>query len=396
MNSFRRPQKNNFRGPSRSSNFSRPQRRVKKLDSNLFLNKASDIISPDNHLSDTLFSQFKLAEKLQRNISEHGYKSATLIQAKAIPPLLEGRDVIGIANTGTGKTAAFLIPLVNKLLHDRNQRVIILVPTRELAAQIDMELKIFKKGMDFDSVLCIGGASMNRQEAELRHNPHFVIGTPGRIKDLIKTGKLRMNMFQNIVLDEVDRMVDIGFIHDIKYFISLLPKVRQSLFFSATVSGGVNEILSSFVNNAIRVEIQNNNSKTDNIEQNIIKVNDRNKKIDILHDLLIKEEFTKVLLFGRTKWGVEKLTRALVERGFKAASIHGNRTLAQRRKALEMFRQNEIQILLATDVVSRGLDIDDVSHVINYDAPESKEDYIHRIGRTGRAGKRGIALTFVE
>ncbi len=265
-----------------------------------------------------------------------------------------------------------------------------------MAAQIDMELKIFKKGMDFDSVLCIGGASMNRQETELRHNPHFVIGTPGRIKDLIKTGKLRMGMFQNIVLDEVDRMVDIGFIHDIKYFISLLPRVRQSLFFSATVSGGASEILSSFVNNAIRVEIQNNNSKTDNIEQNIIKVNDRNKKIEILHDLLIKKEFTKVLLFGRTKWGVEKLTRALVERGFRAASIHGNRTLAQRRKALEMFRQNEIQILLATDVVSRGLDIDDVSHVINYDAPESKEDYIHRIGRTGRAGKRGIALTFVE
>ncbi len=386
--------KGGFRPQSRFQT-QRGGRRVVRLDPSVFLNRANEYSSNENYLSETPFSSFALEDKLKRNIFDHGYTYATQIQEKTIPPLLTGRDVIGIANTGTGKTAAFLIPLVNKVFIKRDERVLILVPTRELAIQIESEFKIFKKGMDFDSVLCIGGASMYRQEKELRHKPHFVIGTPGRIKDLIQNNKLNMQLFQNIVLDEVDRMVDIGFIHDIKYFISMLPRKRQSLFFSATVSGAVQEILRDFVINPVTVSVKSSDT-VDSIDQDIVRVKDASQKTDTLHDLLIQDGFDKVLIFGRTKWGIEKLTKALVERGFKAQAIHGNRTLGQRKRALDQFKRNEIQILLATDVASRGLDIENVTHVINYDAPESKEDYVHRIGRTGRAGKKGVALTFVE
>lgn len=391
MNNF-----NNYRG-GQNPRFSRNnQRRIKKLHPSLFIKKAEvDDTSEESHLSEMVFSDFKIDDKLKRNIFEHGYRKATLIQAQAIPPLLEGRDVIGIANTGTGKTAAFLIPLIDKMLKDRGQRAIILSPTREIAMQIDEELKVFKKGIQLESCLVIGGANMKRQLQELRHHPHFVIATPGRLRDIINSNGVDLMLFQNIVLDEVDRMVDIGFIRDIKFFIAKLPTKRQSLFFSATVSKEVNEILQSFVRDAVTVSAKVSQN-TDLVHQDIIKVHGGSKKIDILQDLLLKEGFDKVLVFGRTKWGIEKLTRILIQRGFRAASIHGNKTLGQRKRALDQFKSNEIQVLLATDVASRGLDIDNVTHVINYDAPETEEDYTHRIGRTGRAGKMGVALTFVE
>lgn len=366
----------------------------KRIDVNSFIHKAKEITT-EQQSPTSLFSDFNINENLKRNITEHGYNSTTLIQDKTIPHILEGKDVIGIANTGTGKTAAFLVPLINKAFNDRNERVLIVTPTRELAVQIVDEFRIFARGMNLDAALCIGGANMRRQEERLRYSPNFIIGTPGRIKDLIQRNRLHLTEFNNVVLDEVDRMVDIGFIADVKYFISLLPAKRQSLFFSATVSNKVNEILQTFVNNPVRVSVKSQDT-SENIDQDIIRVNGNNNKQDILHDLLRKEGFDKVLIFGRTKWGIEKLTRVLVDRGFKAASIHGNKSQWQRQRALEAFRENEVRILLATDVASRGLDIDNVTHVINYDAPESYDDYVHRIGRTGRAGKKGIALTFVE
>ncbi len=326
---------------------------------------------------------------------EHGYKNPTPIQDQVIPAIINGRDVIGIANTGTGKTASFLIPLINKSYLNRYERVLIMAPTRELAMQIKDEFKFFAKGTDLEALICIGGANLHRQEANLRHNPHFVIGTPGRLKDLVQRKKLNLNLFQNIVLDETDRMVDIGFIHDIKYLISLLPKKRQSLFFSATVDGKTKEILQNFVTDPITVSVKTQET-AGTIEQNVIRVSDRNQKLDTLHNLLAEDGFDKVLIFGRTKWGIEKLSKALIERGFRAASIHGNKSQGQRQRALEGFKNGQINILLATDVASRGLDIENVTHVINYDEPASYEDYVHRIGRTGRAGKRGIALTFVE
>lgn len=366
----------------------------KRIDVNFFIHKAKEITTQPQFPTSS-FSDFNINENLKRNIIEHGYNSTTLIQDKTIPHIIEGKDVIGIANTGTGKTAAFLIPLINKAFNDKNERVLIVTPTRELALQIIDEFRIFARGMSLEGALCIGGANMRRQEERLRHLPNFVIGTPGRLKDLIRRNRLNLSVFNNVVLDEVDRMVDIGFIADVKYFISLLPKRRQSLFFSATVSNKVNEILQNFVTNAIKVSVKRQDT-AENIDQDVIRVSRNSKKQDILHELLKKEGFDKVLIFGRTKWGIEKLTRVLIDRGFRAASIHGNKSQGQRQRALEQFRENEIRILLATDVASRGLDIDNVTHVINYDAPESYDDYIHRIGRTGRAGKKGVALTFVE
>jgi ATP-dependent RNA helicase RhlE len=370
------------------------RRTIKKLDSNLFIKKASNA-QKEQYISTKTFSDFPFEDKLKRNILEHGYSHPTEIQEKTIPHLLEGRDVIGIANTGTGKTAAFLIPLVNKVFLDRNERILIVTPTRELAMQIADELRFLIKGMDVDIVLCTGGSNMERQEKKLRHNPHFVIGTPGRLRDLVERRRINLNLFCNIVLDEVDRMVDIGFINDVKYFISLLPKKRQSLFFSATISEKVKEILRNFVTDPITITVKQQET-SENVDQNIVKVDRNGNKVDQLHDLLANDGFDKVLIFGRTKWGIEKLTRDLITRGFKAAAIHGNKTQGQRQRALEQFKQNDVRILLATDVASRGLDIENVTHVINYDAPESYDDYVHRIGRTGRAGKKGIALTFVE
>lgn len=341
------------------------------------------------------FKNFLISDALKTNIASKGYTIPTPIQDKAIPAILEGHDVIGIANTGTGKTAAFLIPLIEKITKDRNQRVLIVTPTRELALQIGAELRDFARGLGIRWAMIIGGAGVWRQKQDIQAGAHVVIGTPGRIKDLIGERILSLSQFRNVVLDEADRMVDIGFIRDIQYFISLLPRARQSLFFSATISGKVSEVLAQFVHNPVTISVKQDDT-VKGITQEIIQVTSGRKKIDHLHDVLIQKGFDKVLIFGRTKWGVERLASELVTRGFKAGAIHGNKRQGQRQRTLSQFKDNEIQILLATDVASRGLDIDDVSHVINYDIPQTYDDYIHRIGRTGRANKTGTALTFVD
>jgi superfamily II DNA/RNA helicase len=341
------------------------------------------------------FTDFQIVQQLKDNIAAKKYVIPTPIQDQAIDHMLSGRDVIGVANTGTGKTAAFLIPLINKVFLNKMEKVLIIAPTRELALQIQEELRDFSKGLGIRSVLCIGGMSLWRQKNELRQNNNFVIGTPGRIKELIGERSLLLSTFHSVVLDEADRMVDIGFINDIKYFISLLPRDRQSLFFSATISGKVKEILTAFVQNPVTISVEKQ-ATAENVEQDVIKITNKNEKIDKLHDLLAQKEFEKVLVFGRTKWGMQKLTNELIRRGIKAAVIHGNKSQGQRQKALEQFKTNQVSVLLATDVASRGLDIPDVTHVINYDMPATYDDYVHRIGRTGRAGKKGIALTFVE
>ena len=353
------------------------------------ISNPDEIYSPKNG-----FNDFDLVQGLKNNILAKNYSVPTPIQDQTIPAILNGNDVIGIANTGTGKTAAFLIPLINKVFLDRMEKVLIVAPTRELALQIHEELRDFSKGLGIRNVLCIGGMSLWKQKNELRQNINFVIGTPGRIRDLIGQRSLFLAQFHNVVLDEVDRMVDIGFINDIKYFISLLPVNRQSLFFSATVSGKVKEIINSFVKNPITISVEKQ-ATAENIEQKVIKIL-KHEKIDKLHGLLSQKEYGKVLVFGRTKWGMQKLNDELVRRGVKASVIHGNKSQGQRQKALDQFKRNEISVLLATDVASRGLDIPDVSHVINFDMPASYEDYIHRIGRTGRANKKGVALTFIE
>lgn len=357
--------------------------------------KSGKVAVEDERVSTGSFDLFGFSTQVLQNVNHKGYKVPTPIQHQAIPVILSGRDVIGIANTGTGKTAAFLIPLVDKVLRNKSERVLIVGPTRELAVQIHDELRSFSKGLGIYSALLIGGMSMGRQKRELRLNPHFVIGTPGRIRDLMNERSLRLSVFHNVVLDEADRMVDIGFVNEIKYFISLLPTVRQSLFFSATISWKAKEIINQFVRNPITVSVKQQDA-IENIKQDVIKLENGYRKIDKLHDLLSQEEFSKVLIFGRTKWGIQRLTNDLITRGFRASAIHGNKNQNQRQRALQQFKTNQIQVLLATDVASRGLDIEDVTHVVNYDMPASMDDYIHRIGRTGRAGKRGVALTFVE
>ncbi len=372
-----------------------PKGKLGTGDLSIFIKKAAENLIADTYQPHNSFADFAINDTLKRNIIKRGYSHPTPIQDKAIEPILSGKDLIGLANTGTGKTAAFLIPLIDKISKDRNQRVLILTPTRELAGQINTELKEFSFGMNIYSSLVIGGANLHRQIGDLRRRPNVVIGTPGRIKDLIQRKALNLSDFRNFVLDEVDLMVDIGFIADVKYFISLLPQERQSLFFSATIPPKVRELLQAFIKDAVTVSVQTQPT-SENVDQDVVKVVDRSKKVDQLHDLLNQEAFNKVMIFGRTKHGIEKLNKQLSERGFSVGAIHGNRTQGQRQRILKSFKQDEISILLATDVASRGLDIDNVSHVINYDLPETYEDYIHRIGRTGRANKKGIALTFVE
>ncbi len=384
--------KNNFRN---RSGFRSPRRsKLEGADVSIFIKKASPVAETSEQTISRQFSDFNIADYLRVNIQNKGYMTPTPIQAQAIPAILEGRDLIGLASTGTGKTAAFLIPIVNKIFKDRNQKALIITPTRELAVQINDELKSFTVNMNIYSALVIGGSNMQRQISNLRRNPHIIIGTPGRLKDLIGRRQIKLSDFQTFVLDEVDLMVDIGFIGEVKYFLSFLPRIRQSLFFSATIPPRIKEILQAFVQNPLTVSIEQE-AAAQNVEQDVIKVHSPAKKIDQLHDLLIREGFDKVLIFGRTKHGIEKLNKELTFRGFKTGALHGNKRQSQRKKTLDSFRASEIKILLATDVASRGLDIDNVTHVINYDLPQTYDDYIHRIGRTGRAGKTGCAFTFV-
>ncbi len=366
-------------------------------DPSIFIKKAAgfDGAEVQEYTPVNTFSDFALADSIKDNIAKNNYIHPTPIQDQAIPAILEGRDVIGVANTGTGKTAAFLLPIINKIVNDPSQGALIIAPTRELAVQIQEELNKFSQGLRISSSLVIGGANMQRQISDIKRAPHFVIGTPGRLKDLIQQRVLFLEDYSTFVLDEVDMMVDIGFLVDVKYFISLLPKVRQSLFFSATIPPKVGELLNTFVNDPVTITIKKQDT-SENVDQDIIKVKDKSKKVEQLHDLLITEGFDKVLIFGRTKHGIDKLHKELEFRGFKAGLIHGNKNQAQRQKALSKFKANETQILLATDVASRGLDIPNVTHVINYDLPENFEDYIHRIGRTGRANNKGTALTFID
>lgn len=364
------------------------------LNPMMFVRKAVDMPIQDEYVPAHAFVDFDVHEQLKKNINARQYVKPTPIQDQAIPALLEGRDVVGVANTGTGKTAAFLIPLINKVVDDRNSKVLIVAPTRELAVQIRDELKEFSYGMNVVSALCIGGVGMHNQVETLRRNPDFVIGTPGRLMDLERRGKIRFGNCNSIVLDEVDRMLDMGFINDIREIIRKLPENRQSLFFSATMPVNVQILMRGFLRNPVTVTIKSQPTSA-NVDQDIVRVNGRGK-VDVLHDLLAQDGFNKVLIFGRTKHGIERLADTLYERGFRVASIHGNKNQGQRQRALESFKDNKIQILLATDIAARGLDIDSVTHVINYDPPTSYEDYIHRIGRTGRADKKGVALTFVD
>ncbi len=363
-------------------------------DVSKFINKTANAVGAIEYKSVRTFDSFALDARLQNNIVTKGYKQPSPIQDQAIPHIMDGRDLVGLADTGTGKTAAFVIPLLNKTIKNGGEKVMIVAPTRELAIQINQEIIKFATGLRIFSVCAVGGMPIYRQIADLRRGHNFVIGTPGRIKDLIKRGCIKMDTFKIIVLDEADRMLEMGFVNDMRFLMTSMPKERQTLFFSATVSAEANKIIEDFLSNPVRISVKTRDTASA-VHQDVVYITDTTK-LDVLHDLLSKPEFNKVLVFGRTKHGVERLSGDLQKKGIKAESIHGNKNHSQRQRALTSFKNDAINVLVATDVAARGLDIPDVSHVINYELPSTYEDYIHRIGRTGRGGKTGKALTFVE
>ncbi|MCA9364805.1 MAG: DEAD/DEAH box helicase [Candidatus Moranbacteria bacterium] len=368
--------------------------RTPHYDHNQFIKKAELKKKEEVFVTQNTFDDFAINEKLKKTIKLRKYTSPTPIQDGAINHILKGSDLIGLANTGTGKTGAFLIPLIDKVCRDRKQRVLILVPTRELALQINEEFTAFSVGLGIRSTICIGGLDMRRQMRFLRGHNQFVIGTPGRVTDLVKRKMLNLADVNNVVLDEVDRMLDMGFIKEITYLLSLTQKNKQSLFFSATMEKKARELALQFLNNPITVQIKARPT-SENVEQDVVFVK-RGEKMEVLHDLLTKKEYEKVLIFGKTKHGAKRLGKDLGDRGFKAGAIHGDLTQGQRQRVLKNFKENHLTIMVATDVVARGLDIENVTHVINYELPATYDDYIHRIGRTGRGSKTGKALTFIE
>ena len=368
----------------------------KGLDISAFINKVTADATPvPAFVPKHQFADLNLHADLLKNLEARGFTKPTPIQDTVIPHIIDGQqDLVGLANTGTGKTGAFLIPLINKALANRDQQTLILAPTRELAVQIEKEFYLFSKNLRLSSVVIVGGARMFPQIMKAKGFNNFVVGTPGRVIDLIKRGVLKLEKFKTVVLDEADRMLDMGFITDIKFILSHLPQERQTLFFSATLSAEIKGLINDFLKNPVNVSVKTGDTSK-NIHQDVIRMNGRNK-IDVLQELLAKQEFSKVLAFGKTKHGVDKIYESLIESGIKAESIHGNKSHGQRQRALQNFKNDRAKILIATDVAARGIDISGITHVINYDTPQSYDDYIHRIGRTGRGSQKGIALTFID
>lgn len=340
------------------------------------------------------FSDFDLHPSIATNIERKGFAAPSAIQDQAIPHGLAGEDIIGVANTGTGKTVAFAVPVLNRLLTNPRSKALIIAPTRELAQQVEQECRAIGKGSGLYGALLIGGASIAPQLRDLRANPQIVIGTPGRIKDHMERRTLDLSSFDTVVLDEVDRMLDMGFVDDIRSILNCLANPRQSFFFSTTLDGKVQNLIRTFSSDPVVVSVKTGHT-SDNVHQDIICYETPGDKIEQLHQLLLSEKITKAIVFDDTQRSVERLCKELQSRGLKADDIHGGKTQGQRQRALSRFKKNEVKILVATDVAARGIDVADISHVINYSVPQDYETYVHRIGRAGRAGRIGHALTFV-
>lgn len=357
--------------------------------------QAAKPVTVDKYEPKHKFTDFALEPFFHANIAKMGLTDPTPIQDKAIPAGLDGRDIVGIANTGTGKTAAFVIPVLQKLEIDQKAQAIILAPTRELAQQIEQQCFAIGNQMELDHALLIGGVAMGPQLRQLRYNPRLIIGTPGRIKDHLERGTLKLDRCNIVVLDEVDRMLDMGFVHDITQILSAAQKERQSFYFSATMDARVSGIINTFSHDPLLISVKAGQTSA-NVEQDVVRYSHIDQKIDLLHDTLITDPAMKAVIFDDTHRGVEKLTKELVARGFPADSLHGGKTQGQRARVLQKFKDNQVKLLVATDVAARGLDIADITHVINYSLPQTYDDYVHRIGRTGRADRVGMALTFIE
>jgi ATP-dependent RNA helicase RhlE len=356
--------------------------------------KAAKPVEEDVYEPTHMFADFAVNDLIKQNIATKGFTAPSPIQDQAIPVGLNGQDIIGIANTGTGKTVAFAVPVLHKLMENKDARALIVAPTRELAQQIEQEFRMLAQKSGLFGAVLIGGAPMGPQLRDLRSNPQIVIGTPGRIMDHMQRGSLDLSGFDMAVLDEVDRMLDMGFVNDVRTILGELKQERQSFFFSATLDGRVRDLINTFAKDPVSISVKTGNT-SENVHQDIVCYVTNTDKIEQLHEILNREEVAKAIIFDETQRSVERLSRELQDRGFKADDIHGGKTQGQRTRALNRFKKNDITILVATDVAARGIDVADITHVINYTTPQSYEDYVHRVGRAGRAGRVGYALTFV-
>ncbi len=346
------------------------------------------------------FETLGLSEELLRAVRATGYTSPTPIQTQAIPAILEGKDIMAAAQTGTGKTAGFTLPLLQRLskkspIKNNRARALVLTPTRELAAQVQDSVMTYGKYLPIRSAVVFGGVKINPQMMKLRRGVDVLVATPGRLLDLYQQNAIRFNDIEILVLDEADRMLDMGFIHDIKKIMSLLPKQRQNLMFSATFSNDIRRLAKGIINNPVEIDVAPRNTTVETITQVIHPV-DKANKTALLSHLIRKDNWYQVLVFSRTKHGADKLVKRLARDDIHATAIHGNKSQGQRTRALADFKQNKTRILVATDIAARGIDINQLSHVVNFDLPNVPEDYIHRIGRTGRAGANGHAISLVS
>ncbi len=346
------------------------------------------------------FENLGLSKPLLRAVKEQGYSIPTPIQLQAIPIIIEGKDVLAAAQTGTGKTAGFTLPLLEKLsqtepkMQKKQIRVLVLTPTRELAAQVAQSIKTYGKYVPYTSTVIFGGVGINPQLATLRKGVDIVIATPGRLLDIAGQKGIDFSALECLVLDEADRMLDMGFIHDIKRLMKLMPHHRQTLLFSATFSPEIKKLASGLLHSPTLVEVARQNKTADQISQ-VVHFVDKSRKRELLSQLIKTKDWRQVLVFTRTKHGANRLTKQLEEAGISASAIHGNKSQGARTKALASFKANEIRVLVATDIAARGIDIDQLPHVVNYELPNVPEDYVHRIGRTGRAGQSGEAVSLV-
>jgi ATP-dependent RNA helicase RhlE len=352
-------------------------------------------------VTNSTFASLGLSEPLLRALASENYTTPTPIQVRAIPALLAGRDLLGIAQTGTGKTAAFGLPLLQRLAENkaradhRGTRALILAPTRELAVQIDVSLKTYGRHLGFRHAVILGGVNQNPQVNAMKQGVDILVATPGRLLDLVKQQHIRLDGVTTLVVDEADRMLDMGFIRDVRKIVSMLPKKRQSMLFSATMPDDVVKLVGDMLHQPERVEVSPPTKTADKIDQRVIHIEQKDKRALLSH-LLKDDKFKRVIVFTRTKHIANRVSEHLEKSGFSADAIHGNKSQNARQRALDNFKSGHVRVLVATDIAARGVDVDDISHVINFELPNEPESYVHRIGRTARAGTEGIAISFCD